>query len=524
VTKRAAVILAVCVLAPLAISRDRPGARAAPPGVEVLRDLVYGTGGGRDLRLDLYLPEEAPRPMPLIVWVHGGGWRGGSKGRTRAAGMTARGYAVASVEYRLSGEAVFPAQIHDVKAAVRWLRANAEEYGLDPRKFGAWGSSAGGHLVALLGTSGGVGALEGEGGSADRSSRVQAVCDFFGPADLTRLGGGARDPVARLLGGTRDEKPDLARLASPVTHVSEDDPPFLLVHGDRDPLVPVAQSRLLHQMLVRAKVPSRLHEVEGAGHGWRRNPTVDRLVEDFFDEHLKGVKPAARIEGAFESRTTGRTERYLAWLPPGYEASGERHYPVIYWLHGLGGRPAGATGFARRIRRWIRAGEMPPAIVVAADGHQNGWYVGDVERTIVEELIPHVDRTFRTLADRSGRAIEGFSMGGFGAARLGFRHPHLFGAVSIMSGAVGRRGRGGGEDLPSLAGRNAEKLRETRIRIAVGERDRLWRANVALHDRLEELGIPHELVVARDVGHRHEQLYAELAGMTPRFYREVFGD
>lgn len=268
---------------------------------QVLRDLEYARVDGKSLRLDLYLPprEEGGR-LPVVVWIHGGGWLGGDKSGTPAPEVLGNRYAVASITYRLSWEATFPAQIHDGKAAVRWLRAHADRYGLDPERIGVWGASAGGHLAALLGTSGGVAELEGAvGGHLDQESRVQAVCVFFGPTDLlAALEPGAwpsqassTSPVALLLGGPVVEQADLARLASPVAHVSADDPPFLLVHGDRDATVPVDQSERLHRALTSAGVSSTLYIVRGAGHGIgsvRRDPAVDELVRQFFDRHLGG--------------------------------------------------------------------------------------------------------------------------------------------------------------------------------------------------------------------------------------------
>lgn len=267
-----------------------------PLPAQVLRDLEYARVGAKSLRLDLYLPRrDAEARLPVVVWIHGGGWRAGDKAGTRAPEVLGEGYAVASINYRLSHEATFPAQIHDCKAAVRWLRAHADAYGLDPERIGAWGSSAGGHLVALLGTSGDVAELEGDvGGNLDQSSRVQAVCDFFGPADLLAvLEPGAWpshvsliSPVSLLLGGPVAERVGLARLASPVTHASPDDPPFLIVHGDKDLVVPLDQSQRLHRALTAAEGESALHVVVGAGHGFR-DPTVDALVREFFDRHLR---------------------------------------------------------------------------------------------------------------------------------------------------------------------------------------------------------------------------------------------
>lgn len=198
-------------------------------------DLVYARVGARPLCLDLYLPEPQQRPTPLVVWIHGGAWRQGDR-RTHcvATCLLPHGYAVASVSYRLSQEAIFPAQIHDCKAAVRWLRAHAEEYGLDPTALGAWGPSAGGHLVSLLGTTQGVPELEGELGNLEHSSAVQAVCDWFGPTDFRRMNDypGDQDhdapdsPESQLIGGPIQEHPDLVARANPVTYVSGNDPPL----------------------------------------------------------------------------------------------------------------------------------------------------------------------------------------------------------------------------------------------------------------------------------------------------------
>ncbi|MCX7750582.1 MAG: alpha/beta hydrolase [Candidatus Bipolaricaulota bacterium] len=276
-----------------------PGGQGELPA-QVLRDLAYARVGGKSLRLDLHLPRRAEGArIPVVVWIHGGGWRGGDKAGTPAPEVLGEGYAVASINYRLSPEAPFPAQIHDCKAAVRWLRAHADRYGLDPDRIGVWGSSAGGHLAALLGTSGGVAELEGAVGEhLDQESRVQAVCDFFGPADLLALlepgawsAPTALSAVSLLLGGPVAERVELARLASPVAHVSPDDPPFLIVHGDRDATVPLDQSERLHRALTASGVSSTLHVVRGAGHGipeLRRDPAVDPLIRAFFDRHLRG--------------------------------------------------------------------------------------------------------------------------------------------------------------------------------------------------------------------------------------------
>jgi acetyl esterase/lipase len=259
-----------------------------PEGTRPDRDLAYGTHERQ--KLDLYRPKSGG-PFPLVLWIHGGAWEGGSKdGANPAAGLLARGYAVASTNYRLSRQATFPAQAHDVKGAVRFLRANAKKYDLDPDHIGVCGASAGGHLVALLGTGADVKELEGDIGNKDVSSRVQCVIDFFGPTDLARLSPPrARDnPVSRLLGGAPDARRSLATLANPITHVTKDDAPFLIVHGTKDGLVPLSQSELLHEALRRAGVDSTLKVVRDAGHGnGIFTPELLQEYAAFFDRHLQ---------------------------------------------------------------------------------------------------------------------------------------------------------------------------------------------------------------------------------------------
>ena len=281
--------------------RDRPRIAVVPQRVRAVRDLVYGSAGGVKLQLDLYLPHGAKRP-PLLVWIHGGGWRRGNKAHVGFfLPMTAFGYAVASIDYRLSDEATFPAQIHDCKAAIRWLRAHADKYGYDARRIGVGGSSAGGHLAALLGTSGGVPELEGKiGKHLDQSSRVQAVFDGWGPTDFVQLQAqrralgwpprrGPASAEVALIGGPLEKHPDKVRLANPITHVDRSDPPFLILHGGRDRLVPPDQSRLLRDALQKAGVEVTLTIVPEAGHGGRELRTREHLMalRRFFDRHVR---------------------------------------------------------------------------------------------------------------------------------------------------------------------------------------------------------------------------------------------
>ena len=259
---------------------------AALEGVRVLRDLEYVQGGHERNRLDLYLPEKAARPLPVILWVHGGGWSKGDKTNGPAFRFATKGYAVASMNYRFSQHATFPAQIHDCKAAVRWLRGNATKYGLDADHIGAWGSSAGGHLVALLGTTAGVKELEGPGGNEDQSSRVQAVVDWYGPTDFLTVG--AKDTRSKLLGADPQQNKEKARKASPVTYASKDAAPFLVMHGDEDKTVPIAQSESFAEALKKAGAEVTFVVIKGGKHGGAlfASPETLKQVEDFFGKHL----------------------------------------------------------------------------------------------------------------------------------------------------------------------------------------------------------------------------------------------
>lgn len=259
-------------------------------------NIQYAEVDGHRLLLDLYLPTEADRP-PLVVWVHGGAWRSGSKSPMPLTDLVLKGFAVASVDYRLSPVARFPAQIHDCKAAIRFLRGSAEKYGINAERIGIAGSSAGGHLVALVGVTNDHNALEGDVGEHDdQSSSVQAIVDYFGPTNFLTIlrqstphGLSVRVPALKLLlGDEPDNVPDLARLASPVFHVDEDDPPLLLIHGDQDPQVPINQSHELHGKYEEHKLLVQFEVVHGGEHGGeaffdaRRN----ELVREFLTKHL----------------------------------------------------------------------------------------------------------------------------------------------------------------------------------------------------------------------------------------------
>jgi acetyl esterase/lipase len=251
------------------------------------RDVEYAKVGDRSLRLDFYLPQvDDDSKSPLVVWVHGGAWRAGSKDSVPVKHWLEDGLAIASVDYRLSGEAKFPAQIHDIKAAIRFLRATSDLYRVDPNRFFVAGSSAGGHLAALVGVSNGVHQLEGAVGEhPSSSSDVQAAVSFYGASNLqtilaqsTEHGLSVRVPALQLLlGGQPNTKPDLARLASPVTHVDASDPPLWLIHGDADPQMPMEQSLELEAAYRKHDLPVQFDVIKGGKHGGAEFFTRERL-------------------------------------------------------------------------------------------------------------------------------------------------------------------------------------------------------------------------------------------------------
>lgn len=299
-------LLAACLLAVTA-AHAAPASQPAnqlPPHIVCQKDIRYGPAPGSANLLDLYLPDKVNQPLPVVVWIHGGGWAMGDKAGCPAALMIPRGFAAVSINYRLSDEATFPAQIQDCKGAIRFLRAHAVQYHIDPDRIGVWGASAGGHLVALLGTSAGSKELEGTvGGNLDQSSRVQAVCDWFGPTDMSKFSqqaqaagiiGTTQGPqlIMQLFGGSLAEKKDLVQLANPITFIAgqrpADLPPFLIMHGSKDKTVPLAQSQLLDDALVAAGAKVDFQIIPGAGHGTGfYSATIGKTVFDFFENELK---------------------------------------------------------------------------------------------------------------------------------------------------------------------------------------------------------------------------------------------
>lgn len=250
-------------------------AQAALSEVESHLDLKFAEIGGKPLLLDLHLPKGLDKP-PLVMFIHGGSWRAGSRKRCKLDWVVSHGFAVASIDYRFSQQALFPAQIHDCKGALRWLRAHAGEYGYDASNVIVAGSSAGGHLAALMGTSGGVAELEGTtGGNLEQSSRVQGVMDYYGPTDFvlrskthpakTETPDGS---VFQLLGGKVSENLDAARAASPITYVTKDDPPLLILHGANDTTVKMDQTEVFRDRYQAEGLEVNLYIEPNGKHGW----------------------------------------------------------------------------------------------------------------------------------------------------------------------------------------------------------------------------------------------------------------
>ncbi len=289
------ILLALNPLVAKATQEKDKTRKPLPESVQVMRDIEYSAPDGYSLKLDVLQPKQTQHPSPVIVFVHGGGWKNGSKksGEKHAAWLVEEGFAVVSIDYRLTDVAEWPAQIDDCYEAVRWVRRNAEKHNFDGDRIAAWGTSAGGHLVALMGT-------RNYPGKEDVSSKVQAVCDWFGPSELmtmppNNVGNGrtaedvANSNGAKLLGAPVREVPEKAKDASGLDNVSTDDCPFLIMHGSEDPGVPLSQSEKLHRKLLDAGVESKLHIVKWAGHGGKlfQTPEARQTVLTFLTKQLK---------------------------------------------------------------------------------------------------------------------------------------------------------------------------------------------------------------------------------------------
>jgi len=268
--------------------------------VKLIPNIVYARLGNSPLHMHLLIPKHQRKPRPLILFIKGGGW--GYKHPQLAFSFipqlvrfAQKGYVVASVEHRTSHEAKFPAQLYDVKAAIRYLKAHAKQFNIDTKQVGVWGSSSGGHLAALIGTTGDVPQLEGREGNLSQSSRVQAVVDWYGPTDFLQMNkfpssvdfDAPNSPESMLIGGPLHENKQKVKMANPMTYVTPNDPPFLIMHGDKDMRVPYNQSVLLYSALKKAAVKVMMYKIKGAGHGGFTQENILDTVLKFFDDQLK---------------------------------------------------------------------------------------------------------------------------------------------------------------------------------------------------------------------------------------------
>lgn len=277
-----------------------------PEAIPIEKEIVYGKAGGVDLHLDLARPPAGDGPFPLVICIHGGAWRGGNKTSYHALlrGLATNGYVGATAQYRFCPKDKFPAQIEDVKCAVRFLRAHAKDYKLDPAKVAVLGDSAGGHLALLAGLMDPADGLEGTGGCADQPSKVQAVVNYYGPTDFSM----PLTPNPVVIGwledffGTKDQKDPIVAKASPVTYVNKGDPPVLTFHGTVDPLVSLDHAKRLHEALKKAGVPEHLEIIQGGGHGFS-GPNLERTLKmttEFLEHCLKGKPEPAWLKAAAE--------------------------------------------------------------------------------------------------------------------------------------------------------------------------------------------------------------------------------
>jgi acetyl esterase/lipase len=526
--------LSLLLLPSLALSQVAPGVIPGRewPSIKFTfdRNLEFAQADGRSLLLDLYIPHASNQTpgsqpavrLPVLVWLHGETGQFAGRYPSPIARMVGNGYAVASIDYRSSAEATPAQQLEDCRAAIRWLRTNADKYSFDADQIGVWGIGEGGRLAALLATSAGL-------KEADPASRVQAVVDFFGQVDNKGL--------------------------SPASFAAKDNAPVMIVHGDNDKAVPVQQSEALDAALRKAGANSTLRIVKGAGHEFRqlRQGDAAELVNNFLDQNLNGGKheriwliridppddawvdpiidePAGTryVTFAAPSLGPGRMASYLIYLPPDYQKAPAKHFPVLYYFHGGGGSQRVGDIWVQKLDAAIKAGVCPPMIAVSIEGLPNGRFLDSpdgttpIESVIINDLIPNVDANYRTIPRRGARALEGLSMGGYGAFHFGFKFPEIFSMISGICSGVSDPQAPARPNTPkrvetaydlannpfTLAERNLAAIKgRFKIRSVVGTEDFTLEANKAFDARLTELGIPHEFKLVPHVSHGYKEYY-----------------
>jgi acetyl esterase/lipase len=518
----------------LALSQVAPG---VIPGREwpstkfsLDRSLEYAQVDGRSLLLDLYIPHpgyqtseaQSKVSLPVIVWIHAEEGQFAGRYPSPIARMVGNGYAVASIDYRPLAEASPAEQLEDCRAAIRWLRTNADKYSFAADRIGVWGISEGGRLAALLGTPAGL-------KDADPASAVQAVVDFSGRVNGKGL--------------------------NPVSYVSKDGPPVMIVYGDGDKVVPLREGQALDAALRKAGANSKFFVVKGAGHDFKqlRQGDAAELVNNFLDDNLRGgnherywlgkidppddawVDPiidepvgTRYVTFAAPSLGPGRMASYLIYLPPDYEKAPAKRYPVLYYFHGGGGSQRVGDIWVQKLDAAIKAGICPPMIAVLVEGLPGGSFLDSadgktpIESVIIKDLIPSIDSNYRTIPRREARAVEGLSMGGYGAFHFGFKYPEMFSMISGMCAGVSDprstakatppRRVPTAYDLSNnpfiLAETNLAAIKgRFKIRSVVGTDDFTLEANKAFDARLTALGIPHDFKIVPHVSHGYKEYY-----------------
>jgi len=561
--RRTTVIVALCTAwaLPPAASSAQQGApsegRAQPgPRLKIERDIAFGDAHARPLTLDLYRPDPVSAPTALIVWVHGSTGGDTSKVTTPVAALATSGYAVASIDHRGAADRVEQG-VADARAAVQWLRANAARFNIDPEKIGIIGHDLGGTIALMVGTQGEGATAAGGAVTPGSGSAVRAVVALGAPSGR-------------------------GQAAHALADITKGDPPTLLFHGTADAVVSTLESQAVVSAMKVAGVDATLELLVGATHDLNTlaTPLVMQQIGAFFDQTLRGarrqggtssylatplteyVDPIAIDFGGTLYKTfptpvrgPGTVASYRIYLPPDYATSGTRRYPVIYFMHGSlvdSKRPV-VAGYVARVDAAIRSGVMPPTIVVLPQGlNQNRWIDSrdgskPMESIIIRNLIPHIDATYRTIARRDGRAIEGHSMGGFGSLHTGFNNPDLFAAVTgnapggvtfdtsppePNSGRIDAFAIVYGSDRSyfeamqptTLAAKNLAKVKQQAVRIICGTEDGLFPGARFVHEELTKLGVEHEWIPVPGSPHNHDQLLQYQTFDTMAFYGKVFAN
>ena len=271
------------------IEKDFP----LPETIEERRDIVYKTIDSTELKLDIYFKKNISKPAPLLVFIHGGAWKKGDKHDylRYLVDYAKKGYVTATIQYRFTNKAKFPAQLLDVKAAIKWLKENADEYHIDNSKVAVIGGSAGGHLAMMVGYTSDISELDDENSKSSISANVQAVVNLYGPSDLTTEYAREQGSVKQLTGKLYAEAPELYKNASPVTYLTKDDAPTLIFQGTLDELVPYAQSDSLNEKLKRAGIPVEYHKLEGWPHTMDLSSEVNEYCQYYMDRFFEKYIP-----------------------------------------------------------------------------------------------------------------------------------------------------------------------------------------------------------------------------------------